>query len=271
MVTVQMRFPGGKTKAVTLSYDDGVVDDLKLLEIMNRYGIKGTFNVNSGLFKKDDRHLSAEQVATVYESCGMEVATHGYTHPYLADITPAAAADQMISDRRELEKLLGHPVMGMAYPFGQVNDKVVEVMENCGILYSRTTVSTGKFEIPKDWLRMPATCHHTDKRLFELCDQFLSAEVKKHQVPLLFYLWGHSYEFPRDNNWDDIEKFCEKVSGDDIWHATNMEVYDYVNAYRSLRFSVDYNSVYNPTATTVWIQKSDNIYTLEPGRTTKIL
>lgn len=39
----------GKKKAVTFSYDDGVTQDRRLVEMMNTYGVKGTFNLNSGI------------------------------------------------------------------------------------------------------------------------------------------------------------------------------------------------------------------------------
>ena len=52
-----MRFPGGKAKALTLSYDDGVRQDKKLIEIFNKNGIKGTFNVNSKFSGKKERAI----------------------------------------------------------------------------------------------------------------------------------------------------------------------------------------------------------------------
>jgi len=45
-----VRFPGFRDKAVTLSYDDGVRQDKRLISIMQKYGLKGTFNINSGQF-----------------------------------------------------------------------------------------------------------------------------------------------------------------------------------------------------------------------------
>ena len=44
-------FPGGKFKALTMSYDDGYMEDIRLIEIFNQYGIKGTFNLNSELMR----------------------------------------------------------------------------------------------------------------------------------------------------------------------------------------------------------------------------
>ena len=47
-----MRFPGGLAKALTFSYDDGVEQDIRLVEILDKYGMKGTFNLNSGCYAK---------------------------------------------------------------------------------------------------------------------------------------------------------------------------------------------------------------------------
>lgn len=43
----------GKMKAITFSYDDGVTQDRRLVELFNRYGVKGTFNLNSELLGRD--------------------------------------------------------------------------------------------------------------------------------------------------------------------------------------------------------------------------
>ena len=37
-------------KAVTFSFDDGVLQDVRLIEMLNKYGLKATFNINSGKF-----------------------------------------------------------------------------------------------------------------------------------------------------------------------------------------------------------------------------
>ena len=48
-----MRFPGGTPRALTLSYDDGVQQDLRLIELMNATGLRATFNLNSGCFSPE--------------------------------------------------------------------------------------------------------------------------------------------------------------------------------------------------------------------------
>ena len=85
---------------------------------------------------------------------------------------------------------------------------------------------------------------------------------------MLFYLWGHSYEFERDGNWDIMERFCERMGNrEEIWYATNMEVYEYVEAFRALVFAANMNLVTNPTAKTVWFVFNGKLYQIEPGET----
>lgn len=270
-----MKFPGGKIKALTLSYDDGVVYDRTLIEIMQRYGMKGTFNVNSGSFADTPggRRLTAAEVKELYDSTGMEVAVHGLYHRRLSDLPDGVMAYEILKDRENLEALTGKLVRGMAYAYGSFSDKTVEVLRNSGIVYGRTTISTGTFDIPKDWLRLPATCHHRAENLMELADKFVNyeksvADFPWRAKPQLFYLWGHSYEFNDNDNWYIIEKFGEKIARDDgIWHATNIEIYDYIAAYNSLVFSCDCNTVYNPSAKEIFLLGDGVDYTVKPGET----
>lgn len=276
-----MRFPGGREKAVTLSYDDGVVQDRRFLEIINRYGIKCTFNLNGAYIEPystlaNGRRMTREDaIATFCDDSGKghEIAAHGYTHPFLEQIPVPSATYEVMKDREALEKMTGRIVRGFAYPYGAYNDQVVEILRGCGIAYARTTVSTRNFWVPSDWLRMPTTCHHNDPRLFELVDRFLTepAAPSHRRAPKLFYLWGHTYEFDDNKNWDVIEKFCSLVGGrDDVWYATNIEIYDYTEAYRSLKFSATGDQVYNTSSHTVYFCKDGKDVTVAPGETVRI-
>ncbi len=255
-----MRYPEGRVKALTLSYDDGVFQDIRLIEILNRHGIKCTFNINSELFGESDAvnsgRLSAKQVKELYLNSGHELALHSATHPFLEQMPLNMAMDEILTDRKNLEDMCGTIVRGMAYPYGTYSDEVMNCLKCAGIVYSRTTESTGNFSIPTNWLRLPATCHHNDSRMPQLCEKFI--EDKSSHRPLLFYVWGHSYEFDNNNNWDLIESFAEKIGNkDDIWYATNIEIYDYIEAYKRLQFSADGRRVYNPNAIPVWFAYGD--------------
>ena len=275
MKYVFMRFPGFKSKAVTLSYDDAAIYDQKLVEIMDKYGLKGTFNINSGLFSEDGRwHMTKKQALELYANSGHEVAIHGKKHLSLAELSPAMAVDEVINDRIALENMFDTIVTGMAYANGSYNDQVVEILKNCGVEYCRTTISTERFDIPTDWLRMPATCHHNNPRLMELARAFVEDTPPKYywsRAPKLFYLWGHSFEFNNDGNWNVIEEFGEYVGNrEDVWYATNIEIYKYVKAYESLQFSANGEKVYNPSAVDVYLNYYDKEICIPSGGTLKI-
>ncbi len=272
--TIKMRFPEGRTKALTLSYDDGVDSDRRFMEIIDKKGIKCTFNINSGRCAKEGegyvngkkhRRLTKQECIELYSNTHHEVAVHGYSHPWLEKMRRSEIVYEIAKDREILEECFGGIVRGMAYPYGTFNDTVVEVLRDCGIAYSRTTVSTEKFSIPTDWLRMPATCHHKNPRLMELAKSFVEKDLTNDQ-PALFYLWGHTYEFVDNDNWNVIEEFSEYIGGrDDIWYATNIEIYEYVEAYRSLVLSMDRSTVYNPSSKTIYLRVNEKDYTIAPN------
>ena len=277
MSNIFMRFPGGKRKALTLSYDDGVEQDIRLIDIMKKHGLKGTFNINSGMYAPEGkvypegtihRRMSKSMALDLYRNSGMEVAVHGLTHPFLEQLPENLCTYEVLQDRINLEEDYGTIVRGMAYPFGTYSDSVVDTLRQCGIVYSRTVESTEKFTIPMDWLRLPATCHHKNPRLMELARQFAEVTGKTNRGPALFYLWGHSYEFEADDNWHVIEEFADYIGGrEDIWYATNIEIYDYIDAYNRLIFSMDFTKVYNPTATELYFETKKGAYSVKPGET----
>lgn len=252
-------FPNFKKKALTLSYDDGVLFDKRLIEIMKKNGVRGTFNLNSGLLGSE--RFKPEQYKEIYLDNGMEIAVHGEKHLNLPAFSNEVVLRDIMNNRVALENITGGVVTGMAYAYGTFDDRIVNVLKTCGISYSRTVGTTGDFEINDDWLRLKATCYHNDSRLMELADRFLEEGEPFNNwraKPKLFYVWGHSYEFDRNNNWNVIEEFCEKVGNrDDVWYATNIEIYNYVEAYKKLVFSANGKSVYNPTCIDLYIKSED--------------
>ena len=276
MGNIYMRFPGGCAKALTLSYDDGVEQDMRLIEIMKTHGLKGTFNINSGLYAPEEyvwpeghihRRLSRSKAIALYKDSGMEIAVHGLTHPFLEQLPLNLCTYETLQDRMNLENDYVCIVRGMAYPYGTYSNDVVASLKQCGIVYSRTTESTTKFRIPTDWLRMPTTCHHKNPALMDLAHKFVETHVK--HAPMLFFLWGHSYEFEQDDNWHIIEAFAEYIgSRDDIWYATNIEIYDYIQAYNRMIVSVDGRKCYNPSSSRLFFRTSGSReYCVEPGQT----
>ena len=151
---------------------------------------------------------------------------HSLTHPFLDKLAYEDIKKEISEDKKNLEDLFGFEIVGMAYPFGTYNDTVISVLKENGIKYARTVDSTHDFKLPEDYFRWNPTCHHNDKSLMDLAKKFLNKKSYEFQV---FYVWGHSYEFDVDNNWNVIEEFCEFISKrDDIFYGTNWEIYENV-------------------------------------------
>jgi peptidoglycan/xylan/chitin deacetylase (PgdA/CDA1 family) len=218
-------FPGGTMKALTLSYDDGVEQDRRLVEILNRSGIKAAFNLNSGIqsgagsFEKQGvtiRRMNIAELPTLYR--GHEIGVHSLTHPHLELLDEATVENELGEDKINLERIFGVPIRGMAYPFGTYSEPVIEIARRLGLRYARGVKSTHAFDIPENLMIYQPTCHHKDPALMELAERFIELQPP---VPQVFSLWGHSYEFELDNNWEIIEDFCRAIGGrKDIFYTT---------------------------------------------------
>ena len=246
------RYPEGKRFAVTFSYDDGNTADLRLIEIFNKYNLKATFNLVSGRLGHNTV-VSEDDVKKYY--VGHEVACHGQNHLHLERMPADIQLSEILEDRRALERVTGRLVRGMAYPYGTSDDDTVRAAKSCGIAYARDIRSTGGYSTPSDFMMWHPTCHHLDA--VPIAEKFVESATDKNQSWMdggLLYIWGHSYEFDRNDNWDLIEKICSLVSGlGEVWYATNIEICDYLTAQRGLIFSADKRGVFNPSSTDVWI------------------
>jgi peptidoglycan/xylan/chitin deacetylase (PgdA/CDA1 family) len=219
----------GKLKAITFSYDDGICQDIRFVDLLNRYNLKCTFNLNSGIQSEEHnwvnngiviKRMDKRDLKEIYQ--GHEIAVHSLTHPSLTELSKEDVEIEIAQDIKNLEELFNQKMVGMAYPYGTYNDTVVEVLKNNGIQYARTVEGTNNFEIQEDLLRFKSTCHHNEKDLFHLAEKFIALEPKE---PQIFSIWGHSYEFDVDNTWDMIERFFKLISNrDDIFYGTNAEV-----------------------------------------------
>lgn len=264
MRTIYICFPQGKHKVLTMSYDDGKEEDRRLIEIFNQYGIKGTFHLNSGLTTPE--RIPSKEWRDLYQ--GHEISCHTVTHPTIGRCPIEQVALQILEDRRKLERIAGYPVRGLSYPNGSYNEEIVKLLPGLGIEYSRVVGDTDDFAMPENFLTWKATCHH-NHRLLENGERF--CDLHKTQYLYLMYVWGHSYEFTRDDNWQVMEDFCRMAGGrEDIWYATNIEIVDYMKVAHNLKFTVDGNLVYNPGAQSIWIQADGEICEVPGGHRVEI-
>ena len=176
-------YPGGKHKALTMSYDDGKIPDRRLVEIFNRYGIRGTFHLNSGVLLTENR-IHPEEIPGLYR--GHEIACHTVTHPTIARCPLPEVAAEVLEDRKALEAIAGYPVRGLSYPNGSVSREIEALLPACGIRYSRVVGNSESFALPENPYRWMATCHH-NHRLMELGEQFLN--LHKKQYLYLMYIF----------------------------------------------------------------------------------
>lgn len=225
-----------KKKAITFSYDDGVVQDIRLIELLNKYGLKCTFNLNSELLSKKGMliregkriahyKIHTEDVKHIYE--GHEVAVHTLTHPNLTQCDDKEIIRQVEADRLNLSELVEYEVVGMAYPCGGVNndDRVAGIIKkNTGVKYCRTITSNNSFDLQENLYRFNPTAYHLDfEKMMQLGREFVEFKPKE---PKVFYIWGHSYEMDYGADyWVKLEEFFKLISNkEDIFYGTNKEV-----------------------------------------------
>ncbi len=271
IMEIKSLFANGKEKAFTMSYDDGNYDgDKQLIGIFNKYGIKGTFHLNGHNYVPGGwAYDKVDELKKLYS--GHEVSMHGYTHPFFNSLPNGEKFFELYEDKKALEGFAGYPIRGMSYPFGDYDDKTLDMMTDLGINYSRTVRSTHRFDIPRNFKLWDPTNHHADKA-FEMLENFKNYSYKS--TPPLFYMWGHSYEYNKENasfTWDDLDRFCAEISKlGNVWFATNIEIFDYVTALRRIEMSIDRKMIYNPSALSVWLCIDGQKTEIKPGVVTNL-
>lgn len=275
--SIEMLFPEGKSKALILSFDDGNVADRHLVKLMNAYGLVGTFHLNSNKLGTKD-YLTKEEIKNLYK--GHEVSGHTANHPNLPDLSKPDVISEVLKDRKELERLVDYPVRGMSYPFGNTNDSVIEAISGLGIEYARTVGDTYDFNLPTDFLEWQPSIHLFGKTNYipndtandsrELAQFYLlTTNFLKANSLALFYVWGHSWEYEGPcNKWAEVEKIFKMISKNpDIYYTTQIDLVDYINAFKNLRFSVDKSMVTNLSSMEVCIKINSKVFTVEAGST----
>lgn len=275
-----MRYPEGKAKALTFSYDDGVPQDKRLAELFDKYGMKCTFNFNCEFMRKEN--FTKEQIKDYFLSKGHEIAVHGANHRANGNLRPIEGIRDVLDCRLELEEKCDCIIRGMAYPDSGITrmgnfgtyEMIKQYLIELDIAYSRTLGGDNNlFMLPEDFHAWMPSAHHNNPKIMEYVDEFLKLDISTkvyhaRRVSRLLYIWGHSYEFDKNNNWEHIEEICKKLSNNnEIWYATNIEIHDYVEAYKSLRYSANGHRIYNPTLTTIWLDVDGILFHIESGET----
>ena len=261
-------YPGYTNKAVTFSYDDGTYGtDAILIELMNRYNIKSTFNIVG----KNVPETQAERQEYVDLYAGHEVANHSQTHPMInvesSGVTIAAATEDILNCTATLENAFGDNfdttkwgfIWPYARPAGRLPETdipfVTELEQNIineGVVYIRPVSTTGGFDLPQNWMLWEPTSK--DDYMEKYTDEFLADTEEGLR---LLFLWGHStdlYNKRYGMGFADLEATLKKLTAEDvnIWSATNMQIYDYIHAVEGLEVSEDKTKIYNSSDVDVY-------------------
>lgn len=260
---IRKLYPGGKTKAFNITYDDGVEQDIRFVELLNRYGLKGTFNLNSQLMLQEFawthpngmevRRLPVDAVRHLYD--GHEVASHTLTHPYMSELPEWEIMRQMGEDRRNLEAIFGREVKGFAVPFSYYSDTIARCAQNCGFEYARMSEFSGSYTPCRDWYYWKTGVYHIKENLTDFVAGFLNTEEELAVCQIV----GHSYDLDAEHLWGTMELICAAVSGqEDVWSCTNLELVRYLKAMEQFDGT-------NHSGQTLWFEVGGRIRTIHPG------
>ena len=203
-------------KIVSLSFDDGTIYDLRFIELLNKYGLNATLNLNSGLkdfvwYFKDRPiiRLDLEQIKDAYK--GHEVASHSLDHPYFSSLSTEETIRQVKEDVQNLSKIFERDVVGFAFPFhDQTEENIKVVSENVDLRYIRYSFFADNY-LPRDRYHIPLNALYDDENIYEKLSAFKNNDLTNS----LFVIAGHSYEFEMKNHWEKIENLLKYLKNDE--------------------------------------------------------
>lgn len=236
MLNIRYLYPNFKKKCLTFSYDDGVIQDLKFLNFIKNTKFKVTFNLNSGLSKQikyrdgiDNSRLDLTMNKDVY--INHEIASHGLYHFHMEKLNYEDNYKQIKEDIVNLKSIFQKDIKGFVYPYGTYNQDTINALKDLNVKYSRTTKATYSFALPKDFLLWNPTLSHSDEKLMSIIEKFKKTDVEL----ALLYIWGHTYEFENQNNWEVLLSIIKELDNqEDIAYLTNIEIYEYLNALKNV-------------------------------------
>ena len=263
-------YPGGKAKACNFSYDDGVKEDIRLVALLNQYGLKATFNLNSVLMQQQFQwvhpcglvvqRLTTQEVSGLYD--GHEVASHTCTHPYMDHFSREQMLWELGQDRANLQQLFGHSIAGYATPFHFYNDTLAQCVQEAGFSYGRISETDPSYSPWRDRYRWKPGIFHLDDGLESYVEGFLRT-----QEPLaLCQIVGHSYDLEAEDRWAQMEALFRRLGQqENVWHCTHLQLITYLQALQQLR--CEDGQLENPSGQTLWLNVMEQTIALSPGET----
>lgn len=261
-------YPDGKRKAFNITYDDGVLQDVRFVELLNRHGLKGTFNLNSQLMEEEFawvhpcgmevKRLGIGAAQGLYD--GHEIASHTLRHPYMQDLPEFEILRQLGEDKQRLESLFGREVCGFAVPFDYYSELIARSAEICGFEYARMSDVTLSYAPCTDWYHWKTGVYHIMPELVPFVEGFLGSD----QELAMCQIVGHSYDLDTENLWETMEEICAAIAAqDDVWSCTNLELVRYLKAM------TQFDGI-NRSNLTLWFERDDAVIAVHPGESMEI-
>lgn len=270
---IRKLYPNGKRKAFNVTYDDGVLQDVQFVELLNRYGLKGTFNLNSQLLEEEFewthecgivvKRLKTQDVVSLY--AGHEVASHTLSHPYMENLTKEEIMHELTMDKANLEKLFGREIKGFAVPFDYYSELIEQCVMESGFEYGRISEESCSFCPQSDYYRWKATVFHCDEKLEALTEQF----VKSQEELALYQIVGHSYDLDVENKWDMMERIFRLISSQsDVIPMTTIDITTYLKAMN--KAEITDKCIKNNSDISLWFDINNSSYEIKPHENRRI-
>lgn len=204
-------------KYLVLSFDDGTVYDERFVEILNKYNVPATFNLNSGL---DDfvwycegqpvRRLVLADKPELYRN--HEVASHTLTHPCLTSLSDGELIHEVAADVENLRRIYGQEIISFGVPFDACTEREISLIrEYTPVRYLRLSVIKEKndFSVPADPYHFEVNALYQDEDIFGQIRAFAENELERS----VFIIAGHSYEFELNGHWEYVEELIRYIAG----------------------------------------------------------
>ncbi len=270
---IRKLYPYGKKKTFNVTYDDGVLQDIRFVELLNKYQLKGTFNLNSAMSESGFewihesglvvKRLKTEILKSLYAS--HEVASHTLNHPYMDSLTKEEILHELSADKANLERLFGAEIKGFAVPFYYYSELIETCVKECGFEYARISEESCSFTPQNDYYNWKATVFHCCEELEDLTQRFLETDEEL----AIFQIVGHSYDLDVENMWDLMEGIFAAISTQsDILPMTTVEIIDYLKAMEKAEITGRY--IQNNSNLSLWFAVNNAVCEVKPSESIAI-
>lgn len=242
---VKIKRDGTPKKYFTMSFDDGVTQDRKVVDICRKNSFNGvTFFINTGLFganwadvgpsqfgRDDITHIrfTEEEIRKEGIYDGFDVAVHTLHHPCLVwyDNDPDKMKEEVEGDADNIARIFGYRPVGMSWPGGEgcASETTAKlIVDLTDIRYSRCGMApTYKFDLPKRFMFWMPTCSLSDGKVMDAAKEFIALKPDRDVV---FYVWNHAYELDVYDTLGRFEELIKMMNGaEDINCVDNSQFY----------------------------------------------